>query len=534
MGTAVQQGSLSLDRERGPSGRGRATGFPLPGQGEGQGEGRKKGKPVPPAFRREEDWRRTARLYSGTFTLSLSRTRERGPSGRGRATRSPSSQGVGAWRCRARRELGHGIRGPRRDRRRRRDLVKGVTDMPMGAFCLALALAAVLASAPPARADYYDGQRAWDSKRYAEALAEWRVAASAGDARSMRALGRMYVAGLGVPQNYVEAHKWLNLAAARGDAEAAAERDALAAKMTPGQIASAQDRALEWRPDSAAAAPEAAPAAPAARAGASPAPPGPPPPRAIREAQELLAALGYAPGPADGQWGARTGSAYAAFLRDAGLPPEEALTPEALRAMREIAAGGGAEPAAAVPPPAPALPRGRAAPDGAGGRYRRSDGGAGGGRGGGRAGREGLDGADARGGRGLHAVGAAPAGSGGGPGPARARRGDGAVHRGGARAHGDRRGADGGGGGSLDRGTRGQDGGRGVAAQARRRGRRAGEGLAPGRRGPAAGHDAGGGQGGEAAGPDVPGLPLLPGDGGGTGGHVLHGLARVRGGPRQR
>ncbi len=69
---------------------------------------------------------------------------------------------------------------------------------------------------------------------------------------------------------------------------------------------------------------------------------------AIREAQELLAALGYAPGPADGQWGARTGSAYAAFLRDAGLPPEEALTPEALRAMREIAAGGGGEPAAAA------------------------------------------------------------------------------------------------------------------------------------------------------------------------------------------
>ncbi len=228
--------------------------------------------------------------------------------------------------------------------------------MPKGTFVAALALAAALVSASAVRADYYDGQRAWDSKRYAEALAEWRGAASEGDARSMRALGRMYVAGLGVPQDYIEAHKWLNLAAARGDAEAASERDALAAKMTPGQIASAQDRAREWRPD-AAAAPEAAPAAPAARAEASSAPPGPPPPRAIREAQELLAALGYAPGPADGQWGARTGSAYAAFLRDAGLPPEGALTPEALRAMREIAAGGGEEPVAAAPPPAPALPR---------------------------------------------------------------------------------------------------------------------------------------------------------------------------------
>ncbi len=219
--------------------------------------------------------------------------------------------------------------------------------MSKGTFVAALALAAALVSASAVRADYYDGQRAWDSKRYAEALAEWRGAASAGDARSMRALGRMYVAGLGVPQDYIEAHKWLNLAAGRGDAEAASERDALAAKMTVEEQAEARKAARSWKPGAA--------AAPAARAGASPAPPGPPPPRAIREAQELLAALGYAPGPADGQWGARTGSAYAAFLRDAGLPPEEALTPEALRAMRGIATGG--EPAAAAAPPAPALPR---------------------------------------------------------------------------------------------------------------------------------------------------------------------------------
>ena len=57
---------------------------------------------------------------------------------------------------------------------------------------------------------------------------------------------------------------------------------------------------------------------------------GPPPPRAIREAQALLAGLGYAPGPADGVWGRRTGQAYRAFLRDAGLPDAERLTPEAL------------------------------------------------------------------------------------------------------------------------------------------------------------------------------------------------------------
>ena len=85
---------------------------------------------------------------------------------------------------------------------------------------------------------------------------------------------------------------------------------------------------------------------------------GPPPPRAIREAQALLAGLGYAPGPADGIWGRRTGQAYRAFLRDAGLPDAERLTPEALQAMRVIAqrAGvtpGGAAPAARAAPEAP-------------------------------------------------------------------------------------------------------------------------------------------------------------------------------------
>ncbi|MCY4467937.1 MAG: SUMF1/EgtB/PvdO family nonheme iron enzyme [Thiotrichales bacterium] len=86
------------------------------------------------------------------------------------------------------------------------------------------------------------------------------------------------------------------------------------------------------------------------------------PPEAIREAQALLGALGYRPGPADGIWGRRTGAAYQAFLRDAGLPAAEILTPEALRAMRAIAEREGAaeagQPAtaAADTPPAPPAP----------------------------------------------------------------------------------------------------------------------------------------------------------------------------------
>jgi hypothetical protein len=47
-------------------------------------------------------------------------------------------------------------------------------------------------------------------------------------------LGTMYFIGRGVPQDYVSAHMWSNLAAARGEKDAAENRDMIAAKMTPG------------------------------------------------------------------------------------------------------------------------------------------------------------------------------------------------------------------------------------------------------------------------------------------------------------
>ena len=99
-----------------------------------------------------------------------------------------------------------------------------------------------------------------------------------------------------------------------------------------------------------------------------PAPPTPPPPpEAVREAQDLLAALGYRPDPADGIWGGRTASAFRAFLRDAGLPAADSLTPDTLRALRRLAAQqaptapiSGNQAAVAPPPtaPAPVTPHG--------------------------------------------------------------------------------------------------------------------------------------------------------------------------------
>ncbi len=110
----------------------------------------------------------------------------------------------------------------------------------------ALLLTAVVVSAPSVWADYEAGQRAWEEGRPDVALTEWRSAAASGDRRAMLALGRLFVQGVGAPQDYVEAHTWFNLAASRGEAAASKERDALASKMTAEQVATAQARAAAW------------------------------------------------------------------------------------------------------------------------------------------------------------------------------------------------------------------------------------------------------------------------------------------------
>ena len=190
--------------------------------------------------------------------------------------------------------------------------------------------------APGASADYEAGQAAWDAGLHAEAVAAWQEAAQANDARAMLALGRAFVAGVGVLQDYVEAHKWLNLAAGLGEVDAAAERDALAAEMTAEERAEARKLARAWRT---AGGPPVTDAPPpdTAESIAATSSPATPPERALREAQELLAALGYAPGPADGQWGHRSIDAYRSFLDDAGMAPSAVLTPRALQAMRQKA-----------------------------------------------------------------------------------------------------------------------------------------------------------------------------------------------------
>lgn len=84
-----------------------------------------------------------------------------------------------------------------------------------------------------------------DSTRSSEAAALLERAARADDPRAQEELGQLYSSGIGVTQDYVTAHKWMNLAAALGRRGAAETREVLSLLMTPEQIAEAQDAARQ-------------------------------------------------------------------------------------------------------------------------------------------------------------------------------------------------------------------------------------------------------------------------------------------------
>jgi hypothetical protein len=84
-------------------------------------------------------------------------------------------------------------------------------------------------------------------------------------AKEMFLLGMLYSSGREIPADLVTAHKWFNLAAMKGYAEAVRLRREIAAEMLDAEIGQAQRAARDWLK----AHPEAvAPEAPAFRAAA--------------------------------------------------------------------------------------------------------------------------------------------------------------------------------------------------------------------------------------------------------------------------
>lgn len=105
---------------------------------------------------------------------------------------------------------------------------------------------------------YRDGSKTFP--RDMQKAADWyRKAADQGDATAQATLGTLYSMGQGVPQSYVEAYYWLDLAASmKGPKQAqyAANRQMMGEHITADELADVQDREVKWkaahpRPDAA-------------------------------------------------------------------------------------------------------------------------------------------------------------------------------------------------------------------------------------------------------------------------------------------
>ena len=143
---------------------------------------------------------------------------------------------------------------------------------------------AALTAALPALADFQAGLDAFQKGDYVGAAKEWRPLAEEGDPIAQFNLGLLYLDGHGVPQSpteaanwfrraaeqdypqaqhnlgamygsgqgvkrdYVQAYKWLNICAAKGNSGCVTQRDLIAKKLKPGQVAEAQRLATDFKP----------------------------------------------------------------------------------------------------------------------------------------------------------------------------------------------------------------------------------------------------------------------------------------------
>jgi len=67
-----------------------------------------------------------------------------------------------------------------------------------------------------------------------------------GDGNQFYELGLMCTIGSSVPVDFVSAHKWFNLAAMAGNADAIRRRHEIAAEMSKSEITTAQRAARDW------------------------------------------------------------------------------------------------------------------------------------------------------------------------------------------------------------------------------------------------------------------------------------------------
>lgn len=81
---------------------------------------------------------------------------------------------------------------------------------------------------------------------YGESLKWYHRAAEQGNGKAQNNLGYLYGTGSGIPRDNVQAHMWFIIAGASGDENAISNRDEVAEKLTPVEIAESQALAREW------------------------------------------------------------------------------------------------------------------------------------------------------------------------------------------------------------------------------------------------------------------------------------------------
>lgn len=175
-----------------------------------------------------------------------------------------------------------------------------------------LVTAITVAISGPAYATYAEGELALNQGNYGRAYQELEAPANQGDAKAQYLLGRMYMDGLGVSQDYVTAHMWLNLATTGGVANARTYRDTVGSRMPLTQVARAQEMARNWKPTAGAV---RADTSQAATIGYS-----------VINAQRLLNQLGHPAGVAGGAMGGSTRAGIRSYQRAKGIYADGRLT----------------------------------------------------------------------------------------------------------------------------------------------------------------------------------------------------------------
>ncbi len=138
-------------------------------------------------------------------------------------------------------------------------------------------------------------------------------AARQGHTEAQFSLGVVNATELGVPRDDAEGYKWLSLAARKEHELASRARDAVAAKLTPEQIAELDAVVEDWAPDTGAAYADEP---------------------TVRYVQDALVRIGYDVGAVDGVVGARSRSAIEAYQRQAGLAADGAVSDTLVRHLR--------------------------------------------------------------------------------------------------------------------------------------------------------------------------------------------------------